>query len=388
MLTVFNEKLFAERTPIIELNGAYPVSDLRDDQQTSGSGAITDSGSEFRVRHQASEDFARLASASRGRYQPGNSAECGIGVRFDSVPTSGDFVAYWGYFDMELDGNNNNKETIKNGIVFGVDKDGTFVEMIKDGVSQDKVYQGNFNIRNSDLKLKDGNIFQIEFTYYGYGPIKFQYLETSEDGVREVYDLHVMQRKGATTLSNSNLQVGGLVKSSNTGEDFSMFIGGRQFAIIGDYRPRSRTNSEFVTTSGDTVGTSGFTPIISFRRKASRRETAVAVLGFDVSNNTDQIIEIRVKGTLTNASFGDLSNQVSGETALEVDTSATDIDTTTGVQVYQLYAPSTGNKNTFKATQTGELFVDVPDEANITFSSKAVSTDGDISINPRIEEVN
>jgi len=35
-----------------------------------------------------------------------------------------------------------------------------------------------------------------------------------------------------------------------------------------------------------------------------------------------------------------------------------------------------------------EIFTDVPDEANITFIAKAVSGTGDITINPRIREIN
>jgi hypothetical protein len=130
----FSEKRIAERTPVISLDGSQPLSLLRDRQQTSGSGAVTDEGSEFRVRHSGSGDFARCASQARGIYVPGVPAEVGIGIRtdFEANELSDDEVAEWGYFDMVLSGDSDT-ETVNNGLLFGVDANGLYVRVVKNG---------------------------------------------------------------------------------------------------------------------------------------------------------------------------------------------------------------------------------------------------------------
>ena len=371
-LSAFDEKRVAEREPVINLNGSLPLSNLRDETQTSGSATTTDENSEFRIHHTTAGDFGRISSAARGVYVPGTPAEVGIGIRLDTSSISGDGVAYWGYFDMQISGGSNT-ENIDDGILFGLDSSGFFVELIKNGSSEKKVYEENFNIAPSPgIDLTDGNIYQIEYSYYGYGLIKFQRVIAKEGAhFQEVQNLHSMRIEGDTFVEKSNLQVGALAKSSTGAGDFSIFMGGRQYSTVGKFTPRVRLNSG--RRSGVSITSSSFTPILSLRRKEAFRDVATEVFGFSAITDVNAIIQVRINSTLTGASFGSLQEQPDDETSIQLDTSATAVDTSTGIKIYES-SLSGGNQgsDTF-LTQDQNLLVDVPDEGIITFAIQGLS---------------
>lgn len=382
----FGNLKITERDPSIELNPVYPLSVFRDDQQTSSSGAVTSTASEYRIRHQASGDFAALRSSERGRYLPGNSAEVGVAIRMDTDPStlSGDLDAKWGYFDMELDGSNNNKETIKNGVVFGSDSSGFYVQLIKEGTEEFKKYENEFNINSSEgVDITKGDIFEIDINYYGYGLIIFSLVTgSSGDKRQDLIPLHSYKPSGQTSLGNVNLQIGGLVKSSNESSDVSMYMGGRQFAVNGKFKPKTRVTDE--TVEGVTVGTTGLTPLMSFRRKATRREASIGIYSMTALSDSDSKIEVYITNSLTNANFGSLSNRSDSETAMEVDTSATALSG--GEKVYSelISGGSTGNRSNTISTQ--DLPQSIPDEAIITFAASAIDAEATFDFIGRVKE--
>jgi len=363
----FDELRTAERTFNVELNGALPLSDLRDDQQTSGYATITDNESEYRLNHTTAGDFVRLASSRRGSYQPGTVMEGGIGIRLDTNSISGDGKGVWGLFDMD----ETNTENIKNGMVFGLDKDGLFVEVIKDSTSKEKVYESNFNrAEDSNIDLTDGNIFQIKFLYYGYGVISFQRVKQSGTGFQEVETLHETRLKGETSVLNPNMKIGALAKSSSTTGDFSIYVGGRQISVQGKQFKRTRINSGRV--EGKSIGSS-FEPILSFRKKQGFREINTEVFGLSVLSDQDIVVQVRLDATITggtNPSFGSLDEQSDSETSFELDTSATQIDTSTGVKIYEtLVSGGSKNKDAEHGNVTG-VPTEVADEGTVTFAAK------------------
>lgn len=382
--TVFDEARVAQKTPVIDLNAVHGLSLLRDDQQTSGTGAVTDVQSEFRVRHQAAGDFARLSSASRGRYQPGTIGEVGIGMRLDTIPTTGDFEIIWGYFDMQMDAGTNT-QNIENGMVFGIDQNGEFIAVYKAGTEIEKVYSDNWNGRDADAhNLTEGTIFQIDFLYYGYGTIKFKYVE-SNAGKQETRVLHTFSNTGGTTVDNTNLQVGGYVKSTDSTDDFSLYLAGRQFNVVGNYTPQRRLNS--VRNDGVATNTTTFVPVASVRKRFSRREVASNVFGFDLISTTDAYVQIRYNSTLTGATFTALDEQPADETGLEQDTSATAIDTATGIKLFEGVVTGGGGSQKTSLSSVTDLPVDVPDEGIITLTAKAVDTGGTVTGVLKMQEV-
>lgn len=382
--TVFDEARVAGKTPIIELNAIYGLSGLRDDQQTSGTGAVTSTPSEFRVRHQAAGDFARLASSSRGRYQPGTIGEVGLGIRLSAIPTNGDFEAVWGLFDMGLSGGSNT-ENIQDGMVFGIDGTGKFIAVYDGGTEVAKIYSENWNGRDAKgFDLTDGVIFQIDYLYYGYGTIVFKYIESNSSN-QETRVLHTYNVTGGTTVENTNLQVGGYVKSSNSTDDFSLYIGGRQYNVVGNYKPNKRINT--ARNSGVSTTTTEFTPIVSVRKKSSRRKIASELDGFNILSTTDAYVQIRLNSTLTGATFGSLDEQPDSDTGLEQDTSATAINTATGTKLYEGIVAGGANKQSTSLTSLDNLPLDTPDEGVITLSAKAIDTGGEVDGILQIQEI-
>ena len=383
--TGFQEQRTAEKTPIIELNGSLPLSDLRDEQQTSGSGSVSDNEAEYELDHTASGDFVRLASASRGRYQPGTIAEVGVGIRFNSSPpTSGDYTARWGLFDMEHN-SGSNQETINNGILWGRDKTDNFVEVIRSGTSIHKTYQGKWNGEDISYDLTEGRIFELDYSFYGYNIIRWLFVAgDTTDEQSDVKVVHTFKPSQQTSLANTNLQVGAVLKSSSTTGQFKVNVGGRQYNVVGQYRPRTRTTAESAT--GVTVGTSGWTQLLSFQKKSGFRQIAVDFQGFIANSSSDIVVRtIRDPSLDSNASFGSLTEIPTGETALEKDTSAT--DATGGRKTPTTIIPggSTGQETKSKDA-AGEVPVDVVDEGILTIEAQAIDSEATVDLVGKMKE--
>ena len=95
-LSHFGELPIVSRTPLIELASVFPLSALRDTVAVAGSGTVTKAAGEYLLATTANgADSASLASAERGRYKPGYSANTGIGLRLPA-PLTGNQRATWG----------------------------------------------------------------------------------------------------------------------------------------------------------------------------------------------------------------------------------------------------------------------------------------------------
>lgn len=382
----YNDKRVSERTPIIELNPVSPLSSLRDEQQVSGSGAIVDNESDYELQHNASNDFSKLLSSERGRYIPGNASEVGVGARTEGSFSDGDIEALWGYFHMEVDGNNNKQETIEDGLLFGKDSLGLFIQLIKGGTSKRKVYQSNWNLNSSEnIDPDNGYVFHILYNYYGNGLIIFQWVK-SEEGMdkQTVVDLHSIKIDGETSMGNSNLKVGGLIRSSNSSDTPRLFITGRQFSTIGKYFPNTRITTQEVEQI--TVGTSDYIPLVSFRRKQGNREIPIEFYGFDVLTDQDIVLEERINSDLTGANFSDIQSQESSETSIQYDSSASDINRSTGIKVGQHLAVGGQMGNRRSASSQQDLPLSFPDDSTLTIAAKAISSSAVVTIIGKIKE--
>jgi len=232
--TQFDEVLTSTRTPIIELNSSYGTSALRDIETTTGSGSISSSSGEISLSTgTTASSSAKLESAEVGRYIPGYGAQLGIGVRIPSGP-SGNSYAKWG--GLSQDDND--------GFYFGKDSSGVFVAVLKNGV-ESKVRQENWNIDSLDgsgpsgynLDTSNGNIYQIDFTWYGYGQILFSVVAIppleSGESVDEGYKysqatipVHSFRPSQGVSVESPNLQVFAETNNGGDASDFSTYVGG------------------------------------------------------------------------------------------------------------------------------------------------------------------
>ena len=377
LVTAFKELNTAEKTSIIELNNSLPKSDFRDEEDTSGSASVTDTDSEFQVTHSTAGDFARFTSSSRGRYVPGKIAEAGIGIRAgSSLPTSGDYTAKWGYFEMDP----NNSETIENGALFGHDSQGFFLEVIR---AQDSniIRPGDFNeVRSTNIDFTQGHIFQIQFGYYGYLPIRFQYLDKkylgSEDEESKTVNLHTHIPEQETSLTNTNLKVGTVIDSSTGTGSFDLFVGGRQFNIIGEFRPRTRKTNASVNNV-NVADADDWVPVLSFKKKQSFREIPVDYNTTIVRSNQNVAVRILRQPTLDQSTFGSIDRIPDSETAVEKDTSAT--STSNGRKVDEfLVDGGKSNNSAGQAFKDVTLPVDLVDEGIFTIEVNADGSDATV----------
>lgn len=363
----FSENVTVQRTPLIELNSAYGLSAIRDIQTVTGSGAISASttGEILLSTGATATSTARLDSAERLRYLPGYGAEIGVGIRIPTAPT-GNQELKWG---MRNPG-------ATEGLYFGIDATGFYVATLRGG-TETKVRQTAFNVDKLDgtgpsglaLDLTAGNIFQVEFTWYGYGQIKFEIVKVVDD-VQQHITMHQITPSGATSVQSPNLPIFALADNGGDAADIDMYVGGRQGSVVGAYAPKFRTTGQErtgVTTSTTSV------PLVSFRNKTGFEDRSIRLDAATVESATnDHIFEVYINPTLTGASWVNPTNKTAAETAVETDVSATALSG--GTLIHSFYGEAGGGS---KTEQTSAIIdFDVPENQIITLAARTVTGGG------------
>jgi len=371
----FDEVLSTQRTPIIEINASYAPSILRDIQRTEGNADITQINSEFQLKHSGAGDKVIMISGSTGRYTPGIAAEAGVGVRFPDT-IEGDAVAYFGYFNLD------ENDEIYQGLVYGKDSEGNFIAAFREGEEIEKWYQEDWNI-SSEADFSRGNVFQIRFTYYGYGLIEFRRLEskTGEEG-QSIETLHTFRPEGEPTIANSNLRVGAMIQSTNDDNEYNLYLSGRQFSLLGRTDFTQRIVSHKVTDV--TIPNDEYTPIMSFRQKDANRAVPITIQEYELLTNNDISVQWRVDSNLSKDDETALtwitpSDHDPDEISLEVNEDADNIDMNTGVKINESIAQGGGGPS---PTQLGEEIniTDIPDEYTITLCAIAEDTEATLDV--------
>ncbi|MGG1632813.1 hypothetical protein [Rossellomorea sp. NRS-1567] len=332
----FNELMTAQRTPVLELKSVYGLSTLRDIVETSGAGTVTNTTVEYQVTVTAgANDTATLDSAERGRYMPGYAGQAGIGIRIPEDAAANQ-IFRWGLFDDE------------NGAFFAQSlTDGIYLVIRRAGVDT-TIPQLSWNVDTLDgsgpsghtLDLALGNIYNITFTWYGYGVVEFEVVvQNPVTLAQEMITIHRFRPANETSFADPNLPLRAQIVNTGASEARSIFVGGRQYSILGKFDPEFRITSERRSTSVTTAGT----PIISFQRKpifpaGSGRANSVSVTleGADIITAEDIYFQIVLGGTLDTAfvNFPTATTNIpDSETALLVNNTATTI--TGGEVVFQ-----------------------------------------------------
>lgn len=363
----FGEVLVVERTPIVELNSAYGVSAIRDIQKVANGGTIVAAGGEIRLRTGTTANgSAHLDTTEAGRYQPGYGSEIGIGIRIPTVPT-GNQEAKWGAHSTDE----------QDGFYFGMDATGVYVAVLRGGSEVYKKYQSDWNIDKLDgtgdsgltLDVTAGNIYQLDYTWYGYGQILWGVV-TVVGAQQRFIPIHQFKPSTVVSVESPNLQVWAEVDNGGDTNNFDMYVGGRQVSVIGRYNPQYRYTGDWrssVNTSTTVI------PTVSFRHKSGFQNISVKVDGLTVKPATEDIIvELILGGTLTNESWGTPNGSTDSETAVESDVSATAI--TGGTVIWtELFPAGTANKG----LGTGAaLTVEVPTNQVVSLCVRTISGTG------------
>lgn len=368
-LSQFKELNTVFRRQIIELKSTYGLSDLRDVQKTDGTyGSITNTigvSAEYDLDTGATATgYAILESAERARYVPGFSAQVGIGIRIPTAPTS-NMEAHWGYFTVD----SSTPPAIQNGFLFSNTADGIFVRVYRGGTKIIDVAQADWNTdplngsgkSRATLDLTRGNIFQINYAWYGYGIVEWV-INVPDPLTTENLNvvIHRYAPTGQTSVIDPNLPISAYVYNGATvGGRFEMFVAGRQYSVLGEYQPNQRITSEARLQLGS-IGTT-YVPLITARRKTNYLGVSVKIEGIDILSGQNMIMMVRTgipDSDLTGESFGTPSDTTASETAIEVDIAATAVVSTSGDKLWQgMIGGSSGRQTVLNQKELGFDFI-------------------------------
>ena len=383
--STYNELLTTVKNNTFLLKSNWGVSNLRDEvlSENGGFTSFEDGYIKLSTDTQFNSSIF-LRTIERGQYIPGADIEAGIGLEIPDLPTNSQEIK-WGYFDR------------KNGFYFGVDKNGVFIGKRKGGVEEQRVYQQDWNedvadgtgVTGINLDLKKGNIFQIFFSYYGFGPAKF-FLKTTnpQTNKSELILLHTLSVTSGRIVEDPNqplsIEIG---NGDDSNDSIDVLLADRQVSTFTAARDLKRRRTPIVR-KGVTVGDDDFVPLISVRRKeyfpveGYPNSVICNYLGQQVRTSED--IEVIVTyGNESVGDFGSIDLVPDSETALEVNYSP-DSNTNKGRLIQSnLYIGGQGNRSI--TTESSNLFP-LGNEIAMTIWAKSESGDSTVGVVFNFEE--
>jgi len=348
--SLFDDMQTVERRSLIDLASVFGTSGLRDEVFTTGSGSLSqdpdpDTGEIELSTGTTADSSITVQSEDYGRYTPGFSAQAGVGLRVPNPPTEGEIR--WGYFDGD------------NGFYWGYDGDQQelFVARIANGTEQSRVYESNFNGFNfenkydQELLVENGYIYQIDFSWYGYGIINFSIVAQSDDTAsdrtpaQDSTILHSITVNDDTSIADPNQPLRVIAENGATGEDVRARIGGRQYSVLGDLSQEGRITAD--TKTGVTIPNGSWNHVMSWRRRndASDGNARMQVDGFDFGGDATLKLALVKNADITGTTFVNPTITNSDETLIERSFDGTFNGINGGSKVWEssLTVPGTGN---------------------------------------------
>lgn len=367
----FGQLITTQRTMVIDLKSVFGISVLRDTVTTTGTGAVTNTvgNPEFQLTTTAASDTAVLQSAERGRYVAGYAAQCGIACRIPTTFT-GNQVARFGYTDAT------------NGFYFLYNASGINVAVVRNGV--ETIFpQASWNVDKMDgtgpsgrvFDMTRGNIFRLDFSWYGFGAIAFNIVSTDSLGVQMVQTVHRWAPNQQTSVMTPNLPIYAAVSNGGTAATANVYIAGRQFSLFGQYSPISRISSTYGTYSGS--GSTLWEPLVSVRRKTGAVGVGLKIDSFDITCTQTVIVQMRVNATLTGAAFGNLPDTTTSESMLQQDTTATAV--TGGTVIYTTLVTLSAT-NSAQVVYSDSIEYNVPEYQPLTICAKMLTGANNYSV--------
>jgi len=292
--SLFGDVTTIRRRTVIDLASSFGTSTLRDETDSVGSGTISqdpdpDTGEIVLSTGTTPDSRIELTSAEYGRYVPGYSAQQGVGIRIPNPPTEGEVK--WGYFN----GND--------GFYWGYDGDQgeLFVAREKGGTEVTRVYRSDWNrgtvdtILDRDWDIQDGSIFQIDYSWYGYGIILFTIVSQTSNDLRntsprqESVTVHAINVSNETSVTDPNQPIRVDAENGANGEDYDVRVGGRQYSVFGEEPSEQRDTA--ATIFSTTIADGAWTHIMSWRRDPA--DDANARLNVDdIDFGIDQTVKL------------------------------------------------------------------------------------------------
>lgn len=381
----FAEVRTSEKTPILELNPNFPIANLREDVITTNGGTVNDPDrAEYILQTSSGGDFSEIRSRERGRYVPGTAAEAGMRVRIPDL-NIGDGEILWAYYDT--DSNNN----VLNALGFGYNStDGVFITRVKGGTQKEKVPESSWNLTpNYGVNLSKGQIFQVDFSFYGSGLILFKIIESTSPRKRnrEVY-VHSIDVTGEISLDRPNLKLGVRVDGGTTSGTNTVALGSRQFSVQGEFRPNEKFHAN--RRNGVSVSSTSWTPLMGVRMDPNAEPLPVSLDEYEILTEVNLDIVVMLDPDISGASWGIATYQSASETITQFDESATlnQLDPAGSVLMDATFVEGGGKNNVPEGSKRANaLPTTLPDDAfmYIFGMSKGSDTTSDVIIRVREE---
>jgi len=348
--SLFGDIVTVDRRTVIDISSTFGTSILRDEISSTGSAAVTGdpdstTGEIVVSTGTTANSSINIRTAEYGRYVPGYSAQQGIGIRVPTLPTEGE--ARWGYFDDN------------NGFYWGYDGDQEelFIARRKDGSDVERVYESNFN-RNSiegvldrEWDVSQGDIFQIDFSWYGYGVILFTVVSQTKDDLSTIEPrqdsvvVHALTVQNETSTADPNEPISVEVENGDAGEDIELRIGGRQFSVFGEQGSERRVTAE--TRTGVAIADGAWTHMMSWTRNDPTNDanSKLNIGGFDFSSDQTMRVALVVNADVSGTTYNNPSLTPTEETLLGVSTAGTFNGIGNGTKVWEGHIDVGGTGN-------------------------------------------
>jgi len=391
--SLFGDLETIERTTLLDVSSSFGTSTLRDETDSTNSGSLVedpnDNGEIILSTGATANSTVDLRTAAYGRYTPGYSAQAGMGIRLSSLWTEGE--GRWGYF-----GDTNDSGS---GFYFGYDGDQqeTFIGRLVLGVEVDRVYKSNWNgqdidsILDKDFDPREGYIYQIDFSWYGYGIINFyivgQTIDTTSGRTprQETVTVHSLVVENETSIPDPNEPIRVELENGSNGDDNRLAVGGRQFSVFGTVSQEYRITSETVFDSAFDNGS--WTYIMSWQRRDAGTDAnaRLDVQSLDISVDQTSKYALVINANLSGTNYNDPSLTPSDETLLEVSTTGSFDGIGTGRKVWES-STEVGTGNNAFSGEAQDVDVDFGQNGEVTLLAFGDGGAGEMTTTMRLQE--
>lgn len=305
-----------------------------------------------------------LESSQRGNYPPGSEATAGVAFRLTDTPTAGS--GFGGYFDAN------------NGVLVGEDATDSFVELRKGGTSK-KVYRTDWNGHVPDSRVWESNrpvITRFPHLFYGGGDIEVNAL-LHKDNRSELRELHrftpsnVDDTFGAgPPLDQPNLPAR-FETSSLSGANVRANAAHYQFSLS---ESEQRVNGEHFGET--TVGTSGWTELLTWQKRPNWEMVNVKPLKISVAAQTNPVrLQLHLNPSMSSTSTALPTDTSTSETAVEIVDGTINTD---GERRWVGFVPA-GQGQKSDALAAEGLTFNLPSRQSVALFGQAVG--GDATVN-------
>lgn len=358
-----------EQSPIIDLKSFHGISckNIVNIEYTGTVTATSETTAEIKLSVNGTQDIAGIRSAKRGYYIAGLVSEVGVAIRIsESLDTTQELK--YGYFD---ENNGYYFKLVGNLFNVGIMYNGTETLIPITNFNQNRLDGTESN--NITLDFSKGNIFRIDFTWYGFGQVVFGVVQTEGTNIQKFFPFHIYNVSQTTSCANPYLPINVQLSSNGSVLTRDVYVAGRQYSILGKLIDNFFRNMYIVNNveSSDTNNN----PLFSLRYKTNYKTCPTEIKKIRAISNVNITLQLIKNPTLTGETFVDNVNVE--QTCLEVDTSAT----FTGGTICKTYLLFTNT-----AIEIDVKDLDLYENDTLTFTWKSSGTSNTISLQVEWDE--